>query len=62
MDLKRCAALKEVLINIGAADEKTEFILTHFSHNGKDVVYDEFVSVAKEKGFSVAYDGMIVNI
>ena len=34
------------------------FILNHFSHNAKDVVYDDFVTIAKREGFLVSYDGM----
>lgn len=62
MDLHRCYNLKEKLIESGVADENTKFILTHFSHNGDNVMYDEFVNIAKEKGFITAYDGMIVKL
>ncbi len=34
------------------------FILNHFSHNAKDVVYDDFVKIAEREGFLVSYDGM----
>ena len=62
MDLTRCAKLKDELIKIGAASDKTRFVLTHFSHNGDDVVYDEFSILAEEKGFITAYDGMVMEI
>lgn len=42
----------------GIADENTVFILNHFSHNAKDVVYDDFVKIAEREGFFVSYDGM----
>jgi len=60
MDLTRCTALKDKLISIGAADKNTKFVLTHFSHNGDNVDYDEFEPLAREKGFITAYDGLTV--
>lgn len=44
------------LIEIGAADEKTQFCLNHFSHNGL-LLHDELVEVAAEKDFLVSFDG-----
>ena len=49
LTLKRCSKLRRSLIEIGAANEKTVFVLNHFSHNGIDVVYDEFVKIAARK-------------
>ena len=60
LDLQRCVALRERLMEIGAADKNTKFILNHFSHNGKDALYEDFVKVASEFDFDVSYDGMIV--
>lgn len=57
MNLERCAEVKARLVEMGCADEKTVFVLHHFSHNG-GAVYDELVLVAKEKGFTVSYDGL----
>ena len=62
MDLHRCYNLKMKMIKENIADENTVFILTHFSHNAESVVYDEFVHIAKEKGFETAYDGMTVKL
>ncbi|MBQ5747012.1 MAG: hypothetical protein IIV81_03630 [Clostridia bacterium] len=62
LTLKRCAELRRSLIEIGAADEKTVFVLNHFSHNGIDVVYDEFVKIAAKEGFEVSFDGMSIEI
>lgn len=59
MSLDRCIAFRETLKEAGIADEHTVFLLNHFSHNAKHVVYDEFVEIAKEHGFLVTYDGMI---
>ena len=62
LTLGRCIELRKELLNIGVADEKTVFVLNHFSHNGKNVVYDEFVEIAKEYNFEVSYDGMTIEI
>lgn len=58
LSLERCIALRERFIKENIADEKTIFVLNHFSHNGKNVVYDEFVKIAAEHDFLVSYDGM----
>lgn len=58
MSLERCAAVRDCFIDIGAANENTIFVLNHFSHNGKDVVYDDFVKIAEKEKFLVSYDGM----
>lgn len=60
MNLNKCAALRDEYIKIGIASDHTIFILNHFSHNGKDVVYDDFAKIAEERGFITAYDGMEV--
>ena len=62
MGLAENAQVRERMLEMGLADEKTVFVCNHFSHNGDNVVYDEFVPLAAEKGFLVSYDGMIVNI
>lgn len=49
--------VKEKMLEIGCADEKTVFCMHHFSHNG-GYTYDELVPVAKELGFLVSYDSM----
>lgn len=58
LNLKKCALLRELFINEGIATADTKFILNHFSHNGDDVVYDDFVKIAAESGFLTSYDGM----
>lgn len=55
MGLKACCDVREELLK-NNADENTVFILNHFSHNG-GYIYDDLVTVAKEKGFLVAFDG-----
>ena len=51
-----------MMLEMGLADENTRFICHHFSHNGYNVVYDEFVPIAAKEGFLVSYDGMILHI
>ena len=60
--LERCETVRQQLLECGAADGHTAFVLTHFSHEGDGVVYDDFVPVAAAKGFQVAYDGMVIAI
>lgn len=61
MDIYRCIKVREELKKIHAADEKTVFVLHHFSHNGKNVVYDDFVKIASQNDFLVSYDGMTID-
>ncbi len=62
MNLERCINMRKKLMDIGLTDDNTRFILNHFSHNGTDVVYDDFVKIAYAQKFQVSYDGMIVEI
>lgn len=45
----------------GLVHGHTQYVLTHFSHNGA-LMYDEQAQKAKELGFTVAYDGMQIDI
>lgn len=54
---KKC---RERLLSLGLADERTTFVLNHFSHNGLSVNYREFCEIVNPLGFEVSYDGMIV--
>lgn len=58
MNLKRCKAFRETLLQLGAADENTVFVLNHFSHNGGNALYDELAPIAEKEGFITSYDGM----
>ena len=58
MNLNDNIKVKDRLIKMNCADEKTIFVCNHFSHNGKNVSYDEFEKIAKEKGFMTSYDGI----
>ena len=55
-------AVRDRMLEIGLADERTLFISHHFSHNGVNVVYDDFVAIAAKENFLVSYDGMIINL
>ncbi len=59
MTLKTCVNVKNRLLQMGCADEKTVFCVHHFSHNG-GYTYDELVPVAQKLGFIVSYDTMEV--
>lgn len=52
-----CLETIENLKKRGIADDRTLFVINHFSHNG-GATYDDMVSVAKDGGVIVAYDGM----
>ena len=60
LNLQRCVRLRSALYDNGAADDHTIFVLNHFSHNGRNVVYDDFVKIAAEHNFEVSYDGMVI--
>lgn len=57
MNFKMNLEMRERLLKIGVADEKTIFVSHHFSHNG-GAVYDDFAPVAAKEGFLVSHDGM----
>lgn len=52
--------IKNRLMEMGCADENTIFLANHFSHNGEDVLYEEFSQIAAKKNFLATYDGMTV--
>lgn len=54
--------VKEELIKIGAANDKTIFVINHFSHNGGDTLYEDAERVANQMGMISSYDGMEVEI
>ena len=60
MGLNQCIRMKAMLEEKNA-NENTVFVLNHFSHNGR-ATYDELVPLAKEKGFTVSYDNMTVEL
>lgn len=57
MGLECNAEVRDRLLAIGCADEKTTFCVHHFSHNG-GLTHEPLVEAAKQYGFLVSYDGM----
>ena len=51
---------REKLIRAGLAGESTPMCLNHFSHNGVNAMYNDFLPLAAAEGFLVSYDGMTV--
>lgn len=62
LSLWQCIDLKKQFLEDGIADENTIFVLNHFSHNAKDVVYEDFSKIAEKYGFLTSYDGMELEI
>ena len=62
MNFERNILMRDRLLAEGLADEKTVFCCNHFSHNGANSLYDEFVEIAAKEGFITSYDGMVVEI
>ncbi len=60
MGLDEDLRVKDALFSAGLADEKTKFVLTHFSHNGAPS--DETLARAEKLGLIAAYDGMELEI
>ncbi len=60
MNLSENIQVRERLIAMGRADEKTVFCSNHFSHNGDDVLYEDFSVLAEKNGFLTSFDGMTV--
>lgn len=58
MGLNVNVKVKERLLKMECANEKTIFVCNHFSHNADDVLYEEFSKIAEEQGFLTSYDGM----
>lgn len=53
--------VKTRLVEIGAANKETRFIMNHFSHNG-GLLHDALYELGEQAGMSPAYDGMTVNV
>jgi len=61
MGLPDNIAVRKRLEEERCIDEHTQFVITHFSHNGK-LMHDELVKIAQPQGFIAAYDGMTIRI
>lgn len=57
MSLLTCSEVHRRMLDIGAADAQTRFVLNHFSHNATPL-YEEALAVAQENGFELSFDGM----
>lgn len=56
MGLVQNTAVKNTLTDWGLCDNKTVFVINHFSHNGK-LTHAELETEAAKYGFIVSYDG-----
>lgn len=62
MGLNVNVRIKDRLLEMGLADDKTIFVCNHFSHNADDVLYEEFSKIAEKQGFLTSYDGMEIEL
>ncbi len=60
MNFRKNAEMKEKLLSLGAADDKTIFVINHFSHNGVNTLYEDAEKKANEMGMTSSFDGMEV--
>ncbi len=66
MGIEDCARARERLLSLGCADERTVFVLNHFSHNGGRLpdggvlLHEEIEALVRGLGFEVSFDGKIV--
>lgn len=60
MGFDTCIKVRDRLMKTNT-DNNTIFIINHFSHNC-NVIYDEFVPIAKKENFLVSYDGFQIEI
>lgn len=60
MSFEENKQVRDEFVAKGYAGNSTIFVANHFSHNGAGVFYDDFVKTAAKDGFSVSYDGMII--
>lgn len=67
MSLKNNFVHRERLINAGAINQNTTWVVTHFTHNsmhkdGKAVSFRELNKICKKNKMKLAYDGYILNV
>lgn len=53
---------RDRLASESVIDSGTVCVLNHFSHNGKDVLYDDFSKLARARGFLTSYDGFEISL
>lgn len=61
MGLPDVLLFKKKAEDIGLTNERTRWILTHFSHQ-HGLLHEEMEEVARPFGFEVAYDGMELEV
>ena len=61
MSLSGADEFRRQLQKTGAVNDKSVLYVTHFSHNGRPL-HEEMVKAAAAVGFSVAYDGLEINV
>ena len=59
MNFEQNKQLKQQLLDVGIADGKTKFVVSHITHNHAGL-HGEIEEIFKESGLAVAYDGMTV--
>lgn len=62
MGMTGCADVKARMLRMGLADEKTVFVVNHFSHNCRYLCHEEIEEAAAQHGMLAAYDGMAVSV
>ena len=60
LGLPNIVEMRERFIKNGNYKENTISIITHFSHKIQGVGYEDMLPIAKENGFLLSYDGMVV--
>ena len=61
MGIPDAICVKQHLLDIGAANTHTRFVLNHFSHNG-GLLYAELSLLAAREGMEVSWDGLEVTV
>ena len=60
MHLPLCIEVRERLRSEGLLKEGAKHLLTHVSHRDGSCGYEIFAPIAEKEGFTVAYDGLVV--
>ena len=58
MNVKDVRTTVSKLKQYGLIDDNTKIVVNHFSHNGKDSLYEDMCKVVENDGFIVSYDGL----
>lgn len=61
MNFDKNLLIKERMLQLGLADEKTLFVSNHFSHNG-GVTYQAACELVETQGLIVSYDGLELSV